>query len=107
MNRSHACGGSASAGRKLGAGPPTQDEVATAIAALARGKSERVEAVQAELLQLLDEGNQEWGASEMRRWWANEPMPKRCMEARVVNLNRRGTQQELGIYHPVSLLIAM
>lgn len=44
-------------------GVPTTEHVATVIAALARSKSEGVDVLQAELLQSLDEGNQEWLAA--------------------------------------------
>lgn len=88
------------------AGPPTHDEVATAIAALARGKSAGMDGHQAEQLQLLDEGNQEWVTSEMRRWWANEHIPKPCARARVVSIYNKGKPQKLENYRPNSSLIA-
>lgn len=48
----------------FGTNPPAHDEMATAMATLARGKSEGGNGTQAELLQLLDEGGQEWVTRE-------------------------------------------
>lgn len=54
--------------------------------ALACDKSEAVDGVQAELMQLLNESNQEWVTAEIWKWWATNTAQKRNTRARVVSI---------------------
>lgn len=78
--------------------PPTKEEVAVAIAALAWGTSEGIGGVEAELLQYWVEVNPDRVGSEMRRWWAAK---------RVVSICKKGKPHELDNGRPLALLTAL
>lgn len=56
---------------------PRNAEVARAISVLRKGKTPWVDGVQVELLQLLDDGNVEWVAEELCRWWHTKSISRR------------------------------
>lgn len=74
---------------------------------MTRGGTEGADRVQAEPLQLLDDGNLAWITAEPRRWWVEKPVPRRYTRARVVSRYKTGRPHNLDSYRPISLLTTL